>query len=86
MRSNADRDAEIQGNYEAFKTMLPDLLKEHRGRYAVLHHRELVEVMDTVGDAVRLAVRLYPDGEFSVQKVTDRAINLGWFSNVGTDI
>ena len=63
--------AEIDQNYAFFKQKLPDLMKDHRGRYALLHDKSVVGIYDTLQDAQTIGEKLFPDGVFSVQKVTN---------------
>jgi hypothetical protein len=71
------QDEQVKQNYEAFKKLLPSLLVEHPGKYALLRDRELVAVFDTMSDAVTSAEKLYPDARWSIQHITNRPINLG---------
>jgi hypothetical protein len=43
--------AEIDQNYAFFKWRLPDLMRDHRGRYALLHDKSVVGMYDTLRDA-----------------------------------
>ena len=38
--------AEVLANYEVFKATLPDLVRDHVGRFAVYRHRELAQIFD----------------------------------------
>jgi hypothetical protein len=59
--------------------MLPDLLKDEN-KYALLKDGKLVAVYETMPDAVTTAEKMFSDGLWSVQKITDRPINLGYRS------
>ena len=72
---------QVDQNYEAFKTMLPELLKANSGRWALVHNQELVAVFDTARDAQVAGESLYKNRLFSVQEVTNRVADLGWFSH-----
>ena len=72
---------EIDRNYTAFKTLLPDLMKTSGGKWALLHNATLEGVFDTARDARLAGTKLYADGLFSVQEVRNRAVDLGWFSH-----
>lgn len=73
--------AEISANYKRFQDILPQLLPESHGKYCLLRHGEVVDVFDTAKDAHLAGNRLYDDGLFSIQEVTDAAINLGFYSH-----
>jgi len=78
---------EVDQNYEAFISILPELIKKNANRYALMHDREVVACFDTNRDAIEAGKKLFEDDFFSVQEVTRRSINLGFFShasNIGT--
>jgi hypothetical protein len=77
----SEKQDHIDRNYEAFKRLLPDLLATHAGKTALLRNEELVDIFDSMADAERAGRRLYPDGLFSVQRITDRTVDLGYFSH-----
>ncbi len=76
-----DNQTEVDRNFVAFKAMLPDLLKDHAGKYVLLRDTKLIEKFDTAGDALIYAQAQFPDGLFSIQEVTGRTIDLGFFSH-----
>jgi hypothetical protein len=71
----------IDRNYESFKAQLPSLLKTHAGKFAVLRHGKIDQFFDTLRDAAVYGLSVYGDGAFSVQEVTDRSADLGFFSH-----
>ena len=73
--------AEVDKNFEAFRTMLPDLMKDHAGKYVLLRKSELIQKFDTAGDALIYAQAQFPDGLYSIQEVTGHTIDLGYFSH-----
>jgi hypothetical protein len=81
--SKKDIQTEIDQNYAFFKQKLPDLLKDNRGRYALLHSKAVVGIYDTIRDAQTTGEKLFPDGVFSVQQITDESVDLGFFSHAG---
>lgn len=70
----------IDENYAAFEKMLPGIMLQHAGRFALMRNAGIVDFFDTARDAVIAGDHLYEDGEFSVQEVTMRPINLGRYS------
>jgi hypothetical protein len=66
---SAHRKEEVERNFAAFLTKLPDLLQTHQGKFAIMHKQEIVEFCDTFGDSLLLAKALFPNSEFSVQEV-----------------
>ena len=56
----------IDENYAAFKKMLPRIMLQHAGRFALMHNAGIVDFLDTARDAVIASDHLYGDGKFSV--------------------
>ena len=81
--STDKQQVEVDRNYEAFKTLLPDLLKTDVNRYALMHNREVVACFDTSRDAMQAGRTLLGGKHFSVQHVTDKSVDLGYYSHVG---
>lgn len=67
-------------NYQAFEQSLPKLLPDEKGKYALLHDGRLIGIFDSALEAHNAGARSFDDGLFSVQKVKEGAINLGFFS------
>ena len=79
---NADTTQEaVDKNYQAFRAMLPDLIKTNLGKFALMHDEQIVEFFDTARDAMLYGEREFPDGVFSVQQVTTSVVDLGYFSH-----
>ena len=76
-----DIQREVEENYEAFVKMLPSLLLTHRDQYALLKDKKVLAYFSTSGDARTAAESFIPDKIYSIQKVTDLAIDLGYFSH-----
>lgn len=74
---------EVDRNYEAFKTMLPELLKNDAGRTALMRGGKVVACFDTDRDAIEAGRKMFEDQRFSIQEITNRAVDLGYFSRVG---
>lgn len=75
------RQEAVDKNYVVFKKLLPELLKTHSGKFALLRNEEVVELFDTARDAMIYGQKEYPDGLFSIQHVTDTVVDLGYFSH-----
>ncbi len=71
---------EVDRNYKAFKKMLSDLIKSDEGRFALLHDSGLIACFDTNRDAQLAGMKLLEGKRYSVQKITNRAVDLGYFS------
>ncbi|HXQ53772.1 MAG TPA: hypothetical protein VN802_21950 [Stellaceae bacterium] len=75
------KTSEVERNYAAFVKRLPELLTTHQGKFAVMHGGEIVAFLDTLSDAVRYGREKFGEpGKFSVQEVTSRNVNLGFYA------
>jgi hypothetical protein len=72
---------QVDKNYEAFIAMLPSILPMHENKYALMKDGEAVGFYSTLEDAYVTANKFFPDQPFSVQKVTDIPVDLGFFSH-----
>ncbi len=81
MVSQEAAQAEIDRNYEAFKALLSGLMADQAKKWALLHDGTLIAVFNTARDAHLAGVKLYPESWFSVQEITNRPADLGWFSH-----
>lgn len=72
---------QVQQNYESFHARLPQLVVAQRGKFALMHDGEIVEFFDTARDAYIAGQKIFPDGMFSVQEVTETPTDLGFFSH-----
>jgi hypothetical protein len=75
------KEQEINENYKAFIRLLPSIISEHYGEFAVMRSKEIVAYFDTAQEAMRYAASTYSDNIFSIQEVTGDAVDLGWFSH-----
>lgn len=74
------RERALADNYAAFEQLLPKLLESDAGRFALLHNRQLIGLYDGAGFAHAAGKSRFDDGLFSVQKVKEGTISLGFFS------
>jgi len=81
MSNRTEKQFEVDENYKIFAKLLPDLMKNRAGKFVVMRHKKPVEFFDTARDAMVYASKTYNDGLFSVQEVTQEAVDLGWFSH-----
>ena len=73
---------EVRRNYEAFRELLSELIETCPGQCALMRRGELVEVFRTSRDARWIGRERFSDGNFSVQPITERDLDLGWYSHV----
>jgi hypothetical protein len=72
---------QVDKNYEAFRAMLPSILPLHQDKYALMKDGVAVGFYSTLEDAYMTANQFYKDEPFSVQKVTETPVDLGFFSH-----
>ena len=72
---------EVDKNYKAFKDLLSELIKSDKGRYALMHNSELIACFDTNRDAQQAGKKFLTGNPFSIQKITEKSVNLGIFSH-----
>lgn len=80
MDIRATKEKAIAENFEAFEALLPLLLQTHKGEFALLSNRDVVGFFASASEAQTDGRNRFPDGSFSVQKVEDKAIDLGFYS------
>jgi len=74
---------EVDINFDAFRGMLPDLLQQAPGKFALLHRSELVDLFDSAIAAFIEGARRFGAEQYSVQEVTEQADSLGFYSYAG---
>lgn len=77
--SNA-RDTALRENFHYFQGIVSSLMAEHAGKYALLHSKSLVDIFRRPIEALEVGYEKFADGQFSIQKVTDRPMDLGFMS------
>ena len=80
MTQNTQVQAEVDRNYEEFQKMLPGLLPAYRDKFALMKGGKILGYYSTAQDAAQAAQTFIDDGLFSIQEITDTAINLGFFT------
>jgi hypothetical protein len=72
--------AAIDSNLDSFLRLLPGLMAEHEGEYALLRYGQVVAFFPEAIDAQIAGNQRYPDGVFSFQRVTEVPEELGAFT------
>ena len=75
-----DIHKEVSDNFDFFQEKLPELMKTHNGKYALLRHCEVIGIFSTFDDACQ-AGDIYDDKIYSVQHITTKIIDLGFYSS-----
>ncbi|KAF3977253.1 MAG: hypothetical protein HFP77_08125 [Methylococcales symbiont of Iophon sp. n. MRB-2018] len=71
---------EVDRNYDFFKTQISQLKSDHLNEFALLHDKKINDFFISEDDAIRIGTEKYGEGNFSVQRVNDSSIELGYQS------
>ena len=77
----SERVIEIRENYTFFEGVVGELMSDHAGEYALLHDRKIVGLYPQVSTAIIEGQNRFGRAPFSVQRVMDRPIDLGFLSH-----
>lgn len=77
--------SEVRKNFDFFQSVVGEWMPKHAGKFALLHNGGLVDFFDQPGDAVCIAQSRFEVGNFSIQRVTDRPVDLGFLSYASGD-
>jgi hypothetical protein len=80
-----ERRSELERNFYAFMQLLPGLLPEHEGQFALMREGKVIAYHTTSRDAVIAGRRQFGDDLFSVQQVRRTEADFGWFSRVSAN-
>jgi hypothetical protein len=71
---------EVDKNWEEFRKILPSIIAEHRDKYALMKNQKVIGFFSSPYDAKTAAESFIEDGIYSIQHVTDAALNIGYFT------
>ena len=80
---NQQIQGEVDKNYDFFKTEVGKIIATHFGQFALLKNASIVDYFDSFEDAEKYANMAYADRLYSIQKVDDTRIELGF---IGTRV
>ena len=75
------RETEIRQNYDFFQEVVTEAMEDHAGEIALLRNREIVGYFPNAAEAVKHGTDQFGDLPFSVQRVIDRPIDIGFLSH-----
>ena len=76
-----EQQKQVDSNFKAFEKKIPELIKKHQGKFALMRDEKIIDFFDSWEDAHKTGCLKYPnDSKFSIQEVTTTTINLGFFS------
>lgn len=76
-----ERELEIRQNYCFFKNIVPSLMDQHAGKFALIHDCQIIDYYESASDAVTHGSKRFGNSPFSVQLVINRPIDLGFLSH-----
>lgn len=79
----SDPATQVDRNFDAFLSVLPQLLRVHPGKFALMRDARVHSFHDTALQAVNDGTKLFGIDQFSVQEVTGEAEDLGFYSYAG---
>jgi hypothetical protein len=74
-------EREVDLNFDAFVEELPEIMPKHAGEYVLMKNGRMVSFHSSADAALSAGRATYADGIYSIQEVTDRPIDLGFFSH-----
>lgn len=74
-------EREVDFNFDAFAEELPALMPHHAGEYVLMKNGRMVSFHANADAALAAGRAAFSDGIYSIQEVTDRPIDLGFFSH-----
>jgi hypothetical protein len=78
----AQKFSALEINYRAFVRLLPELLPDHEGQYALMRDGRVVRYFASPRGALLAGRARFTDDLFSVQEVRRSQADFGWFSHV----
>ena len=82
MTNRGLQEKQVGSNYEEFVKQLPKLRKSHPGKYALMRDAKVIDFFDTPRDAYIAGKNIFSDDMiFSIQKITEMPVDLGFFSH-----
>ena len=80
-----EKTAEVSRNFQAFKEKRATIEPTFFGKFALLRNKEIIDYFDSASDAIKFAEIKYKDGLYSIQKVTNKVVDLEYFSHAGSN-
>lgn len=62
---------EMNPDFEYFQSKLPELLKEHKGQYALIKEKTIIGFYNSMGSALEEGYKKFGTANFLIQEITD---------------
>ena len=79
--NRAELEREGDSNFDVFVEQLHSLMPQHAGEYVLMRNGRMISFHQNANDALAAGRAAFSDGIYSIQEVTDRPIDLGFFSH-----
>ena len=60
---------------------MPNIINLYNNKYALLKNAEIIDYFDTMDDAIKYAKIRFEDGLYSIQKVNETPVSLGYIGS-----
>jgi hypothetical protein len=74
------KEREIENNFTYFQSVVGSLINDHAGEFALLRDRKIIDFFPSAIDAMSEGHHRFQDGLYSIQRVIDRPLDLGFLS------
>ena len=71
-------EKEVKDNFGFFQKNKETLLKEHFNKVVLIRHKQFIDYFDTEEDAIKAGRLKYKDDMFSIQKINEEHVDLGF--------
>lgn len=68
---NYSMKTKLNPDFEFFESNLPDLLKDHRGKFVLIKDKTIHGIYPTVEDALKNGYDKFGNTDFLIQEITD---------------
>lgn len=78
MATREEVQEEVSRNYEFFLKERAKIPQHLLNKCVLIRNKEFIEYFDSIGDAEKYAKKVFEDGLYSIQKINDIPVNLGF--------
>jgi hypothetical protein len=82
---SSGKQREIENNFSYFQSIVGSLVSDHAGEFALIRSREIIDFFPSAIDAMSEGHHRFSDGIYSIQRVIDRPLDLGFLSYGAND-
>jgi len=79
--AKSPKQKEVEQNFKAFQKLLETIPRQRDGQFALMRDGKLVEYYLSWEDAFKTGEKFFDDGLYSIQMVSTKPVDLGFFSH-----